>query len=177
MGRGGYRVIVKGYPYFTTSNVVDWTPVFKHRVCVESILDSLKYLRGKNALLLHAYVIMEDHLHLVISADDVSATMGRFLSHTGRTIVQHCLDQQIIDALSVFRKRCTSPGRRQHQVWNRGFHPKVLKSHRTLLQKIEYIHQNPVRKGLVKNARDWPYSSLTYLQGDRNLPQVDSIAL
>jgi putative transposase len=77
----------------------------------------------------------------------------------------------------VFRTHCGQSPRRQHQVWQRGFHPKVILSHQMLVQKIEYIHLNPVKKGLVAVAADWPYSSLAYLNGDNSLPRVDPVAL
>jgi REP element-mobilizing transposase RayT len=176
MSRSGYTVVQNGWPCFTTSSIVDWTPVFVDAEAAKVTLDSLSYLRANGSLLLHAYVVMPDHLHLIVSSDDVP--MKRFLSHTAREVVRRCQESANHSALDVFSAHCpASSPLRQHKVWQGGYHPKAILTHDILVQKMDYVHQNPVRKGLVKRPGDWPYSSLAYLQGNRSLPPVDGIVL
>ena len=62
--------------------------------------------------------------------------------------------------LSIFRKagenrskRCTT------KVWQDEFHPEAITSEKWFRQKMEYMHNNPVRKGFVEKPEDWKYSS------------------
>ena len=152
--------------------------VFKHKECVDIILDSWRFLQSEGSLRLHAYVVMEDHLHLVASGDNLSNTMRRFLSHTARQIIDHFTKHDPEDYLTVFRAHCPiNQGTAVHKVWRGDYHPQGIVSEYMYDQKVKYIHQNPVRKGLVHSADDWPYSSLAYRNGQPNLPPIHPVRI
>ena len=160
-----------------TSSVVDWLPVFRIRPCTEVILNSLSFLRAQGDLRLHAYVVMEDHVHLVGSSPRLAHVMKRFLSYTARHII-HYLAEARSEYLPIFRLHCHDRRRaHRHRMWRPGFHPQAIYSQQTLAQKTDYIINNPVRKGLVSDPADWPYSSLAYLNGNQDLPAVDPIRM
>ncbi|MDY6910251.1 MAG: hypothetical protein SWC40_09985 [Thermodesulfobacteriota bacterium] len=68
--RTRYKIHNKGpeHPYFVTSTVVAWIPVFTHKDHFEILAGSLQYCRGKKGMRLYAYVIMENHIHLIASS-------------------------------------------------------------------------------------------------------------
>ena len=71
-------------------------------------------------------------------------------------------DSRVLGALKK-----ASPGRKQHvyQTWQDGFHAVPLWSAWMIRKKIDYMHANPLRKGLVKSARDYPWSSFKTFHG------------
>ncbi len=168
-----------GFPHFMTCTIVDWLPVFRHASCARIALDSLAYLQESGALLLHSYVVMEDHLHLIGSGQNLASTMQRFSSFTARKLVKELGRLGEADHLEVFKIHCTDKRRPNgHKVWRFGSHPKAIRSRQMLRQKTKYIDLNPVRAGLVDEPADWPYSSLARLKtNDPSLPHIDPIEM
>jgi REP element-mobilizing transposase RayT len=76
----------------------------------------------------------------------------------------------------VFAK--AAPGREgaEYRVWQEGFHPEALFTLEFALQKINYLHNNPVRKGLVDTPEHWRYSSArNYLLNDDSVMEIDRL--
>jgi REP element-mobilizing transposase RayT len=140
--------------------VVNWIPLFRKPELVQIILDSLTFLGTKERMILHAYVIMENHLHLVGRSHDFASEMKNFKSFTARRIVDSLRQSgpgTILKQLAVSKKRHKL--NQEFQVWQEGFHPEAILSESMLRDKIEYIHLNPVRRGYVENPEHWRYSS------------------
>ncbi len=78
MGRTHYKVIEDEYPHFFTCTAVNWISVFTNRDIVEIILDSLNHLQKQERLKLYGYVIMENHLHLIASGNNLAQEIGHF---------------------------------------------------------------------------------------------------
>jgi putative transposase len=117
-----------------------------------------------------AYVIMENHLHLMASARDLSKELGDFKSFTARKIIDY-LQETHSDRLLRELELHKVPHKvdRTYQVWQEGSHPEIIQSVEMLRQKIEYIHLNPVRRGYVDNPVDWRYSSARNYAGGNGL--------
>jgi REP element-mobilizing transposase RayT len=132
---------------------------------VKFLLDSLRFLQDEGRLELYAYVIMENHLHLVAASDHLSKEIGNLKSYTARSIIDDLKERKRTRLLSQskFFKAAHKKDRR-YQLWQEGSHPG--------LRNIEYIHQNPVRKRLVDRAEDWPYSSARNYAGMKGLLRV-----
>jgi putative transposase len=160
LGRSRYRIIQNEEPYFLTCTIVNWIPLFANAAIVQIVLDSLDYLQKSGRIRVFAYVIMENHLHLIASAGDLSKELGDFKSFTARTIVDY-LQEKHSDRLLRELKLHKVPHKvdRTYQVWQEGSHPEIIQSVEMLRQKMEYIHLNPVRRGYVDDPGDWRYSS------------------
>jgi hypothetical protein len=65
-----------------TCAVVNWLPIFGNPAIAQIILDSLRFLHDRRRMTLHAYVLIENHLHLIVSAEDLPKEMGDFKSFT-----------------------------------------------------------------------------------------------
>ncbi len=61
---------------------------------------------------------------------------------------------------------------REYQVWEEGAHPQLLQNQNILLQKLDYIHFNPVKRGYVDKPEDWRYSSARNYAGLEGLIDV-----
>src|SRR5438445_5016312 len=90
MTRSRYRIYEQSHPHFLTCTVVAWLPIFTRRETVQIILDSWRFLQKENRLVLYGYVILENHMHLIASAPNLSKTMKEFKSFTALRLLD-CL--------------------------------------------------------------------------------------
>jgi len=106
---------------------------------------------------------MPTHFHAVVSTEKpkiLSGIMRDLKRHTSRELIRVLGESGWDLPLTVFRVAADSgKGNTEYKVWQDAFHPKGIFTEPVLRQKIEYVHLNPVRKGLVENATDWTYSS------------------
>ena len=120
---------------------------------------------------LYAYVILENHLHLVASGAELSSTLASFRKFTARQIISQLEQDKVewlLNQLAYYKKQHKINS--HYQVWQEGLHPKLIQTDEMMNQKIEYIHHNPVRRGYVKNPEDWIYSSArNYILNDNSI--------
>jgi putative transposase len=160
MGRSRYRIVENEFPYFMTCTVVGWLPIFTRPEAVEIVYDSWRFLQKERGFKLLAYVILENHLHLIASDPDLSETMRRFKSFTARRLVdllQHRSAATLLSSLQ--RLKLAHKSESEHQVWLEGSHPEQMRTAEMMWQKIEYIHNNPLERGYVDDPLHWRYSS------------------
>jgi putative transposase len=85
--RTRYHIFDTAKPHFMTVTVNGWLPVFTKPETVEIILESWRYLIKNDSFTLYAFVILENHLHLVASAPDLTNVKKRFKMFTARKII------------------------------------------------------------------------------------------
>lgn len=172
MGRSRYKIIDPKLPHFVTCTVLHWIPVFTRPATVEILLDSLRFLM-KEGLTVHAYVILENHLHLIVQSDDLSRHLARFKSYTARQLITYLSEnniRQILDQLAFYKKAHKSD--RAFQFWQESYHPEWIQNEGMMRQKIEYVHNNPVKRGYVDLPEHWRYSSARNYAGQTGLLDV-----
>ncbi|MCK4626323.1 MAG: transposase [Phycisphaerae bacterium] len=147
-------------------------PFFNGRYSPRWFLDAVEQARSKHPFELWAFVIMPEHVHMVI------------LPHEGvkiRTILSRTKHPVTRRALHFVEKNCPSfaarmidrqpNGKITHRFWLRGGgYDRNLRSVRDVHEKIRYIHENPVRRGLVKCPEDWQWSSASAWASDIDEP-------
>lgn len=175
MARSRYKIFEDSHPHFLTSTVVNWLPIFGSPPIVQILLDSLCFLQQQQRLTVYAYVIMETHLHLIASADDLSKEMANFRSYTARQIIdffkaRHA--QHILNQLNYYKLRHKTD--RDYQLWQEGIHPELIQGEAMMRQKIEYIHYNPVKRGYIDDPTHWRYSSARNYAGQVGLLEVQT---
>jgi putative transposase len=153
------RIILPNYCYFVTTAVKDREKILINETICSLILADLEFYRNKYVFKLHGYVIMPDHLHLLLSLSEhvnISQVMHDFKSHTS---------QEINNIL-----------KRQGALWQEGFYDHVIRDEEDYKKRIGYVHKNPLTAGLVKELPDFQYSSFrNYYSGDESLIQIDRI--
>ncbi len=176
-----YRVFTnKSYPYFVTWTIVDWLPILGEPEYRQIILDSLNYLRVNKKTELNAFVIMSTHAHAIlwpedgINLSDITRDFKRFTSRQVSKLAEQQNAQRFLSAFKDARKENRAQDVSTYQVWQEGSHPEAIFSEKFAQQKIDYIHMNPLRAGLVKTADEWPYSSArAYILGKETYPPID----
>ena len=158
--RSRYRVLDTHAAHFVTSTIVEWLPVFTTSACCDILVESLAYSREHKGLLIHAWVVMDNHFHAVVAAPDLSATMRDLKKFTARRLLQQIESEGrawLLNQLAYYR--LPHKTRSHHQVWQEGSHPQALLTDEVIQQKIDYLHRNPVARGWVSMPEDWRYSS------------------
>ncbi|MDZ7758111.1 REP-associated tyrosine transposase [Rhodohalobacter sp.] len=173
MSRSRYRVYDSDYPYFITSSIVEGYPVFSNPLAAQVILDALEFIQNKRSTIVYAYVIMENHIHMVIQDDKLPQQIQAFKSWTARAIIDLFSDNGHYLQLHKLKKaKNPSHVDSVHQLWQEGFYPKQIFDDKMMIQKIEYIHNNPVKRGFVDQPEEWRYSSARNYLGMESLVPV-----
>lgn len=160
MGRSRYKIYEEWYPYFMTSSVIDWMPVFDSLEINQIILDGFMFLQKERDVTIYAYIIMKDHIHFIASGEDLSEKIRLFKSYSARQIIDSLKRAARDDLLESFVIKDPESKRSDYQFWQKGFHPKQIIGDKMMVQKIDYIHCNPVKAGYVGEQQEWKYSSI-----------------
>ncbi len=158
--------------FFVTFTIVHWIDLFTRLENRELIVENLKYCQKEKGLLIYAYVIMSNHIHLIIGSDGkftVSDIIRDFKKFTSKRLYESVLksyESRKSWMIPIF-KQCgkNNPNNRSIQIWIQDNHPELLVTPNFFWQKLEYIHYNPVKAGLVFNPEDYVYSSATSYAG------------
>ena len=175
MTRTRYKIYEQDQPHFLTCTVVGWLPIFTRPETMDIVIDSWRFLQKEGRLTLYGYVILENHLHLVASAKNLAKEIGDFKSFTARRIIDHLTDRKVdvlLEQLRFWKNRHKVD--RKYQLWQEGSHPQQILDDNMMLQKLEYIHMNPVKRGFVDEAEHWRYSSARNYHGMTGLIDVST---
>jgi REP element-mobilizing transposase RayT len=168
--------------YFVTFTVVEWVDIFTRSRYADIVIESLKYCVAEKGLQLHAFVIMSNHLHLIISRNSeptLSHIIRDFKKYTATQIkksIETEPESRRNWMLWIFRQAgSNNPNNKNFQLWQHENHPEELITNRFIAQKLDYIHQNPVRAGIVYRAEDYKYSSAAAYSGSESILPVTFI--
>ncbi|MEN6372891.1 MAG: transposase [Armatimonadota bacterium] len=154
-----FRVQEKNFPYFITSAVTYWLPVFSKEDYFRLLADGLQYCVEHKGLLVHAYVIMPNHFHIISSHQDgkLPSVITDLKGYTSRQIAAKLEE----DGRTVWLRALKAAGKQEIKIkfWQDGYHPEQVYSEEFFMQKVNYIHNNPVRAGFVSDPWMWKYSS------------------
>ncbi len=173
MPRSRYRVMDCKFPHFMTATINNWLPVFTRPETMEIVLNSWRFLQQHSGFEIFGYVVLENHLHLVARSPDLAQDIQRFKSYTAREIVALLEAERVVRLLSLLQySKRSYKSDSTYQVWEEGSLPEIIISEAVLKQKLDYIHQNPVKRGYVDCAEHWRYSSARNYAGLRGLLEV-----
>jgi len=177
MPQGGYKIADQFATYFLTFTLVGWVDLFTRRQCCQILIDSFNYCKENKGLILYAYVIMGSHVHLIASAREgssgLSAIVRDFKSHTSRKIIEWITDnnkesrRKWLEMVFKYHGKYNS-NNQVYQVWKQHSKPMQCVTPQFTLQKLNYIHNNPVKAGLVDNPEDYRYSSARSYAGRKD---------
>lgn len=161
--------------------VIGWIDVFTRERHRKTIVDALQYCIENKGLNVYAYVIMTNHLHMVVNCNEpfqLKDTIRDFKKFTTKKILNDIINEKesrrkwLVDLFT--QAASISPKHKQFKLWKSGNHAIELYTEKFTWIRINYIHKNPVAAGLVRNVEDWRYSSASnYMElGDCVLPKV-----
>lgn len=145
--------------YYLTSVTNNRLPVFQKTNLGEIAAKALDEARKSAGTLIFAYVIMPDHYHLLTDSSRKSSEVLRYANGImARRIIDYLKEHQFTSSLEKLRQETKKRGY-TYSLWEH--HPNVfsVNNEATLMQKVNYIHQNPVRAELVEKAEDYLFLS------------------
>ncbi|MFT7880688.1 MAG: hypothetical protein ABXS91_09880 [Sulfurimonas sp.] len=119
-------------------------------------------------------MILENHLHMVVQSNDLQKSIASFKKFTAVELLKLLHKENVttlLDQLAFYKKAHRKE--KTYQVWEEGYQPKLMQNDLMLKSKIEYIHQNPVKRGYVDEPEHWRYSSARDYNGISGLIKVD----
>jgi REP element-mobilizing transposase RayT len=174
----GYKINDQGALYYGTFQIVNWLDLFTRKAYKDILIDSLKFCQENKGLEIYAYVIMSNHMHLLIRSEKeiLSDTIRDFKSYTAKEflkVIDSAEESRKEWMLNLFEFAAKRHKRNsKYQIWTHENHAELIYSNKFIDQKINYIHENPVRAGIVENAEDYVYSSAGIYAGQKGLLDV-----
>ena len=164
--RSSYKIHDPNGIYFITSTIVEWVPVFTSTPYLRVLSESMAFCQIHKDLKIFAYVIMDNHFHMICQSKELGKTIQSMKRHTAKQIISQLKkdDKKWLLNLMHYNKQ-SHKVESDHQVWQEGFHPKQILNDDIFRQKVEYIHYNPVRRGFVAEPEHWLYSSASDFSG------------
>ncbi len=160
-----YRIVAGVGVYYVTFTIVEWLPVFIDERACKIIIDSLNFCVKNKFLRVNAYVIMPTHVHATLfdvefNAERLKHTVDDMRKFTGRQLLDYSSKHLPRCFVDEFQKHAGKD--RERRFWQPTQHPIGIYSEAFWKQKLDYLHYNPCRKGLVLHPEDWRFSSARY---------------
>jgi putative transposase len=155
--------VITEYPQFFTATCLEWKNLLSPDKYKDIIIESLRFLVSNDRLLLYGFVIMPNHLHLVwqMKAGHKPSNVQRdFLKFTAQQIKADL----VLHHPAVLEQFKVAAKDRTYQFWERNPLSVELWSEKIMLQKLTYIHQNPVRAKLCHLPEQYRYSSVQFYE-------------
>jgi REP element-mobilizing transposase RayT len=169
--------------YFLTFVTVAWVDVFTRARYREILLDSLQYCQKEKGLLIYAWCLMSNHLHLIAGAKHKEPSLSDILrdlkKFTAKQILQSIQNQDEPESrrewmLWLFGSAGERNSRNTNfQFWQQENHAEYLYSPAFIKQKLDYVHNNPVKEQIVEKPEDYLYSSARNYVGMKGLLEVE----
>ena len=161
-----YKATETEEAYFITITTVGWVDVFTRLNQKYVIINALKYCQQYKGLEIYAYCLMHSHLHIFcksVGKYKLSEIMRDFKKFTAKKIIRTIIDEPESRRewlLEYFKKACEHLKREQQfKVWQNGYHAEHIYSNKFIKEKLNYIHQNPVKEKVVTEPEDYYFSS------------------
>jgi REP element-mobilizing transposase RayT len=163
--------------------VVYWLDALSRKEYKETLLKNLTYCQQNKGMEIIAWCIMSNHMHLVfrtVGTFKPEIVLGHFKSVSSREIVKAITENPKESRRNLLMQQFKKAGNKSsnvtnYQFWRHDNKPIELWSNKVIAQKVNYVHQNPVKAGLVYRAEDYIYSSAVDYAGEKGL--LDDIVL
>jgi len=177
-----YKFHNKEGVYFVSFATVYWLDIFTREVYCNTIVESLNYCRINKGLEVYCWCLMPSHIHLIIRAKDNNPeiVLGKFKEFTSKQLTKQIsenIEESRKEWLLWMMKRAASKSSNvtNSQFWQHHNKPIELWTPEVIEQKINYIHNNPVVSGFVREPRDWKYSSAIDYAGGKGILEIELV--
>jgi len=170
------------YVYFITLTIVDWLDIFTRPAYKHIIVDSLNYCIANKGLNVYCWCLMSNHMHMIASTtegNNLSDILRDFKKFTSKDLIRTI--KEIPESrrdwlLNLFWYAGKNDKKiKYYKVWQEGNDAKEIHSTDFLNQKMEYIHNNPVRAEIVVSPEDYLYSSAKDYSGEKGLVNIEFV--
>ncbi len=172
MGRRGRRLLKEETTFFITTTAVRFARVFAKDKYCDILIHNIKHYQDQHKFIILGYVIMPSHLQWIIEvkADlgTISDIMRDIKKYSAWDIMEALEKDRQVDLIRLFEQESKGYLNQKRKFWMNRFDDEVIRNPEMLRTKLEYVHYNPVKEGLVKEAELYKYSSArNYILGDQ----------
>ena len=152
--------------YFITLTVSGWTDLFSRECYRKILIENFAFCQKNQGLEIFVYVIMTNHVHLICrrTGGDLNELLGRFKGFTSKALLRKISENMresrrewLLHQFTYFAKKNAQYG--EFHLWRAGNYPVLVNTPTLFEQKRNYIHQNPVKAGIVTRPENYLYSS------------------
>ncbi len=166
MGRK-YKIRDQDRFYFVTFTVIQWIDIFTREAYRDIVIDSIKHCQKHKKLEVGAWCIMTNHIHLILRSceefplEGIIRDLKSFTSRELRKAITKNIGESRKSWIlkTMIEAGNNKSNNKDWQLWMQHNHPIELDTSYLIDQKMEYIHENPVKAGFVENPEHWLYSS------------------
>ncbi|MEQ9376505.1 MAG: transposase [Imperialibacter sp.] len=171
-----YKIRDQSKLYFVSYATVNWIDVLIRPVYKDIVVESLKYCIENKGLEIYTWCIMTSHVHLIIGSrqDKIEYILRDHKRHTSKEITKAISDnpqesrrEWILWMLEGAGKK--NSNNETYQFWQQNNNPIELSTNKMMDQKLDYIHQNPVKEGFCWEPQEYKYSSAIDYAGGKGL--------
>ncbi|HWD90331.1 MAG TPA: hypothetical protein VG367_19525 [Mucilaginibacter sp.] len=153
------------YPQFFTATILEWKPLLKEDTFKDIVIDSLRFLKNEGSIVVYAFVIMPNHIHLIWQIQDgfkQDRIQQRFLKFTAQNFKFRLMDT----ADNRLNHHIVNAKDRMYQFWERNPLSIDLWTPEVFMQKLGYIHDNPLQQKwqLADLPENYKYSSARFYE-------------
>ena len=178
-----HRFYCPGELQFLTASTYRRIPVFRSERFRRCFVQRLEEVRQELHFLLVGWVVMPEHFHLLIRpepAETTPAIMKALKEESARRILKtlrgNAEHPWCRKTLAGLRLPPTVHDESHYRLWQRRFYPFNVFSEQKFQEKLDYMHNNPVVRGLVSSPADWPWSSWRfYYWEDASILRMDRL--
>jgi len=165
--------------FFVTTTVINWTHVFTEDLYCDLLINNIQYYQQRYRYEVLGYVIMPSHFHWIVLVNPKTGTISDIMrdikKYSAWDIMEALGQRGRSDLLTRFENAGRGRADRKRKFWHTRFDDRVLRTQSSLLGTLQYIHDNPVRSGLVDRPEAYKYSSArNYFQNDHSVLCVDT---
>lgn len=176
-----YKIRDQDRAYFVTFATEGWVDVFTRSQYKDIVLDSLRYCQKEKGLIIYGWCLMTNHIHLIVGRrgenkiEEIIRDFKKFTSvHVCRAIINNTMESRKHWMLTVFESAAeNSKKHEKYKFWQNEYHPVELFFNEMMIQKLEYVHDNPVKEGIVERPEEYIYSSARDYCGRKGLLDVE----
>ncbi len=160
MTQGLIRFHDSGQSHFITFSCHDRRPYLTTPEVCDLFLRCLEDMRVRFAMCIYGYVVMPEHVHLLLNEPPEAKLSG----------AMHYLKLSFSK-----RGRSQAPAGENGVFWQKRYHDRNVRDHHEFTTKLRYLHRNPMKRGLVESALDWPWSSYRhYVLREEGIVRIES---
>jgi putative transposase len=168
--------------YFITFATVQWVDVLTRPHYKDIVVESLRYCQEKKGLDLYAWCLMTNHVHLIAAVretfnlSDLLRDLKKYTAKKLIAAIQNPEESRRAWLLWIFRAAGgNNPNNQVFQLWQQDNHPVELSTNSMVAQRLAYLHQNPVKAGIVFAPEHYVYSSAIDYTGGKGLLELAAL--
>lgn len=169
-----YKTVDSSRPTFITLTVIDWVDLFTRDRYCKLLDESLNYCIHSKGLIVHSYVYMFSHIHLIVTTeqDNLPEIIRDFKKYTTKQLI-HLINESgesrsewLLNKFGFAADRIKR--NKKYKIWKDGFYPILLDTNEKISQRVNYIHMNPVDAMICKNPEGYVNSSYSLYHDEGN---------